>query len=218
MPHVSILIVDDHPIFLKGLAQLLESQSIYSVEGMAMNRGDALDLVRRIKPDLAIVDLNLGEENGLDMIKDMKAIQGDLKILVLSMHEERYFAERALRLGARGYIMKEEAISNVFEAIKTILSGKIWLSANERDRLFEYMSTSDIPQSGEGRFASVNRLSNRQLEIFTMIGKGVGTADIAMRLNLSPKTVDTHKEHIKIKLHCNTSQELRQLAIEWSNN
>jgi two-component system, NarL family, response regulator NreC len=218
MPHASILLVDDHPIFVKGLAQLLESQQGYTIQGTALNRAAALCLIREKCPDLAIVDLNLGDEDGLDLIQDMKKIHPDLKILVLSMHEERYYAERSLRLGACGYIMKEAAIDNVFEAVKTVLGGKIWLSKNETDRLFEYMSIGDNRQNKNDRFASVHCLSTRQIQIFTMLGKGSGTADIAARLNLSPKTIDTHKEHIKLKLHCNTSQELRQLAIEWVNN
>ncbi|MCD1655039.1 response regulator transcription factor [Treponema zuelzerae] len=214
MPRSSIIIVDDHPIFSKGLAQLLGSENLYDVSGTATDCAGALALVRDANPDLAIVDLNLGDEDGINLIKDIKLVKKDIKILVLSMHDERYYAERALRQGARGYIMKDENVSNVLEAIRTILAGKIWLSAAGRERLFEYMSNCDSSQNVENRFASVNSLSNRQLQIFRMIGKGLGTADIAARLSLSPKTVDTHKEHIKLKLHCNTSQELRQLAIE----
>lgn len=218
MPRVPILLVDDHPIFSKGFAQMLNSQPTYEVVGTAVNCQEAMGAVREKNPELVIVDLNLGDEDGLDLIRDIKQIKKNIKILVLSMHDERYYAERALRLGARGYIMKEEAIDNVFDAVKTILAGKIWLSSTERERLFEYMSSSDVPKAGDERFASIHCLSNRQLQIFTMIGKGMGPADIASHLNLSPKTVDTHKEHIKLKLHCNTSQELRQLAIEWGSN
>ncbi|HKL87161.1 MAG TPA: response regulator transcription factor [Treponemataceae bacterium] len=218
MIRASILVVDDHPIFAKGLSDLLESQAGYTILGTAKNCTEALEILQAKRPDLAIVDLTLGDEDGLTLIKEMKEIYADLKILVLSMHEERYYAERALRKGARGYIMKEEAISNIFEAIKTILAGKIWLSVSERERLFESMSTGDFLQKKEAGFATVNSLSTRQLQIFKMIGKGGGTAFIAEKLNLSPKTVDTHKEQIKLKLHCATAQELRQFAIEWVNN
>jgi len=183
MPNSTLFLVDDHPIFTKGLAQLLESQPSYEILGTAL-----------------------------------KHIHKDIKILVLSMHDERYYAERALKNGARGYIMKEEAVSNVLEAVKTVLSGKIWLSESERDRLFEYLSVGETLQKNNDKFATINVLSNRQLQIFKMTGKGFGTSEIAAKLNLSPKTVDTHKEHIKLKLHCNTSQELRQLAIEWVND
>ena len=217
MPNSTLILVDDHPIFTKGLAQLLEAQPCYEILGTAATREEALDLVGKKCPDLAILDLNLGEQDGLELIKDLKHIHKDIKILVLSMHDERYYAERALKNGARGYVMKEEAIANVLEAIKTVLSGKIWLSESERDRLFEYLSSGETLQKNNDKFATINVLSNRQLQIFKMTGKGFGTSEIAAKLNLSPKTVDTHKEHIKLKLHCNTSQELRQLAIEWVN-
>lgn len=212
------MIVEDHPLFSKGLAQLVESQSLYVVVGEATNGAEALSILAEKKPSLAIVDLNLGDEDGLELIKNMKAMNGDLAVLVLSMHDERYYAERALRAGARGYIMKEEAGAKVIDAIKTVMAGKIWLSERERERLFDSM-TGGVPlREGKDWFASVSKLSDRQLQIFTFIGKGLGTVEIAAKLNLSTKTIDTHKEHIKLKLHCNSSQELRQLAIEWVNN
>lgn len=217
MPNSTLILVDDHPIFTKGLAQLLDSQPTYEILGTASTSQEAVDLVRARCPDLAIVDLNLGDQDGLELIKDLRHIHKDIKILVLSMHDERYYAERALKNGARGYVMKEDDITNVLEAVKTVLSGKIWISESERDRLFEYLSSGESLQKNNDKFTTINILSNRQLQIFKMTGKGLGTSEIASKLNLSPKTVDTHKEHIKLKLHCNTSQELRQLAIEWVN-
>jgi two-component system, NarL family, response regulator NreC len=218
MKAVSILVVDDHPIFAKGITQLLESQAGYSVVGIAQNCADAMRLLREKKPELAIVDLNLGDEDGLALIEEMRAFSGEVKILVLSMHEERYYAERVLKLGALGYVMKDEAINSSLDAIKTVLSGKVWLSETERERVFDFLRSGPGATADGDRFASVSSLSTRQLQIFTMIGKGTGTAEIAAKLSLSPKTVDTHKEHIKLKLHCGTSQSLRELAIQWVNN
>lgn len=218
MAVTQVMIVEDHPLFSKGLAQLINAQSLYKVVGEATNSADALKLLNEKKPQLAIVDLNLGDEDGLDLIKTLRSQDEHIVMLVLSMNDERYYAERALRAGARGYIMKEEAGAKVIEAIKTVMSGKIWLSDTERERLFDYMTSGDSMMKGQDWLASVNKLSDRQLQIFALIGKGLGTIEIASKLNLSTKTIDTHKEHIKLKLHCNSSQELRQLAIEWANH
>jgi DNA-binding NarL/FixJ family response regulator len=139
----------------------------------------------------------------------------DIVILVLSMYDERYYTERVLRAGARGYIMKHETGNKVIDAIKTVMSGKIYLSDSERERLFEYM-TSETVKGEKNWLSSVEKLSDRQFQIFTLIGKGLGTVEIAAQLNISPKTIDAHKEHIKLKLHCNSSHELRRFAIEWA--
>lgn len=216
MQETKVMIIEDHPIFSKGLAQLINVQKIYVVVGEAKNGAEAMSILEKEKPELAIVDLNLGDEDGLDVIKQMHTVNSKLVILVLSMHDERYYAERALKAGASGYIMKEEAGNQVIDAIKTVLSGKIWLSTKERAREEE----NNIDLSGKTLVSEkddITSLSDRQLQIFTLIGKGLGTVEIAAKLNLSTKTVDTHKEHIKFKLHCNTSQELRQFAIEWSS-
>ena len=172
-----------------------------------------MSLLDSKKPDLVIADLNLGQEDGLELIKDCLAFNPHLKVLVISMHDERFYAERALKAGAKGYIMKEEAETNVISAIKTVISGDIYLSENEKARLGDVLSNTQ-----KGPFDTINSLSDRQLQIFTLIGKGLGTVDIASKLNLSIKTIDTHKENIKAKLHCASSAELRQMAIEWTNN
>ncbi len=217
MPVTKVLIVEDHPLFSKGLSQLIDAQTTFKVVGEAENGARAMALLGELRPELAIVDLNLGDEDGLTLIADLKAAAPELVVLVLSMHDERYYAERALRAGARGYIQKEEAGNKVIDAIKTVMSGKIWLSDTERERLFDYMSGTSLIRENKDWFASVSKLSDRQLQIFTLIGKGLGTVAIAEKLNLSSKTIDAHKEHIKLKLHCGSSQELRQLAIEWTN-
>ena len=209
----SVIIIDDHPLFSRGLAQLIETQDSFKVSGMAKNRNEALDLLGKVTPDLAIVDLNLGQEDGLELIKDIVIIHPKTKILVLSMHDERFYAERALKAGAKGYIMKEEAETQVIDAIKTVVKGDIYLSEAEKKRI-----NNDISQeSSKESFDLISTLSDRQLQIFTLIGKGIGTVEIANKLNLSIKTIDTHKENIKAKLHCASSGELRQMAIEWTN-
>lgn len=206
MPQTSVLIVDDHPIFSKGLVSLLTSQPLFSIAGEAENSIDALEIIQTKRPDLAVVDLNLGDEDGLDFIKKVHALYPHVKILVLSMHDERYYASRAIKAGASGYIMKEEAGSSVLTAIRTVMSGKIYLSKKESVRRID---TAAEKKDG------ISQLSDRQLQIFTFIGQGLGTVEIAARLGLSAKTIDTHKEHMKLKLHCETSQELRQFAVEW---
>ncbi len=212
MPQTNVLIVEDHPIFSKGLAALLTSQPLFSIAGEAENSSDAMEIIRTKQPDLAVVDLNLGNEDGLDFIKNVHAIQPQLKILVLSMHDERYYASRAIKAGASGYIMKEEAGSSVLTAIRTVMQGKIYLSKKESVRSKENRINTAVEKKD-----SISALSDRQLQIFTFMGQGLGTVEIAARLGLSTKTVDTHKEHMKLKLHCETSQELRQLAIEWGH-
>lgn len=210
----SVIIVDDHPLFSRGLAQLIETQKDYKVIGMAKDRNEALSLLDKETPDLAIVDLNLGQEDGLELIKDILIIHPHTKILVLSMHDERFYAERALKAGAKGYIMKAEAETQVINAIKTVTNGEIYLSDEEKKRIKELSHGSS--ETGN-KFDTITTLSDRQLQIFTLIGKGLGTVEIASKLNLSIKTIDTHKENIKAKLHCASSAELRQMAIEWTN-
>lgn len=209
----SVIIIDDHPLFSRGLSQLIETQKDFKVIGLAKDRNEALSLLDTTNPDLAIVDLNLGQEDGLELIKDILVIHPNTKILVLSMHDERFYAERALKAGAKGYIMKAEAETQVITAIQTVCNGEIYLSENEKRRIKELAQGSD----SSDKFDIIVTLSDRQLQIFTLIGKGLGTVEIAGKLNLSIKTIDTHKENIKAKLHCASSAELRQMAIEWTN-
>jgi DNA-binding NarL/FixJ family response regulator len=220
MPLTKVLIVDDHPLFSKGLVSLIISQPMYIIVGEARDSAGALDLLRQKKPDLAIVDLNLGNEDGLELIKVMKDEAPRVQILVLSMHDERFYTERALQAGARGYIMKAEAGNNVIDAIKTVMAGKVYISDAERERLFGPPGDTG-KESGEPfplTDVQVGELSNRQLQIFSLIGKGLGSAEIAAKLNLSVKTVAAHKEYIKSKLHRLSSRDLSQLAIEWAKH
>ncbi len=216
----TVIIIDDHPLFSRGLSQLIETQKIYTVVGMAKNRQEAISLLNETKPSLAIVDLNLGQEDGLELIKDINICSPQTKVLVLSMHDERFYAERALKAGAKGYIMKAEAETQVTNAIQTVMQGGIYLSRSEQERLKELSkdAKSGLKNSPSEPYDTISTLSDRQLQIFTLIGKGLGTVEIANKLNLSIKTIDTHKENIKVKLHCASSAELRQMAIEWTTH
>jgi two-component system, NarL family, response regulator NreC len=207
----SVLVVEDHPIFLKGLVQLLSGETGFKIVAEAMNAREALEALEAKKPSLVLLDLTLGEDSGLDLIKEMKARSPGLRILVLSMHDERFYAERALAAGAHGYCMKEEAAAHIMAALRTVASGKIWMSPSFKERTEPY-------RDEEGWVASVHKLSDREFQVFGLIGKGLGTVEIAAKLKLSAKTIDTHKENIKIKLHCNTSLDLRQYAIEWQSS
>jgi DNA-binding NarL/FixJ family response regulator len=205
------LLVEDHPIFRKGLAQLIMTKEGYEVVAEAGNRAEALEAFERCSPDLVVMDISLGPESGLELLKDLRARRPDILILVLSMHEEELYAERVLRAGARAYVQKDEAAQRVLEAVACVLSGKVWLSPTVKDRIVQSMF--------EGR-SSVERdllssLSDREFEIFGLMGRGLGTRQIAERLGLSVKTVDSHKEHLKRKLQCSGAADLRMRAIEW---
>ena len=217
MPVTKVLIVDDHPLFSMGLASLIATYPMYAVVGSAKNTAEALRMAVQENPSLVILDLNLGDENGMDLIPLLKDLISNVAILVLSMNDERYYSERIIGLGAHGYIMKDEAGDKIFEAIKTVMSGKIYLGEAERERLALAIGSDGI-KDNKDRLASIQKLSNRQIQIFSLIGNGFGTIEISNKLDRSTKTVDTHKEHIKLKLNCASSQELRQLAIEWASH
>lgn len=209
-----IVIIDDHEIFIQGLSFLIGRENDFEVVGTALNFFDAEKLVKKLQPDLAIIDLNLGDKDGLELIQLFTEKYPRTKILVLSMMEERYYAQRCLACGARGYIMKAMAANTVISAIKTVLAGKIWLSDTEQSRYINSL----FYQSGQNLAGKdlIKTLTNRQLQIFRMLGSGQGTIEIANALSLSSKTVEAHKEQLKKKLNCKSAQELLQLAISWS--
>jgi len=209
-PQSRVLVVEDHPIFLKGLTHLLGVVPGVQVVGEASTRLQALEALEAHRPDLVLVDLTLGDDNGLELIKDMKFRFPDLKVLVLSMHDERYYADRAVAAGALGYCMKEEAVEHLVDAVKTVAAGGAWLGSSLRlaDKAKELKARG-------GAASAVTNLSDREFEVFTWIGHGLRVAEIAARLNLSAKTVDTHKERVKVKLGLASSQELRLFAIQW---
>lgn len=209
-----IVIIDDHIIFIQGLSLLIESDKDFSVTGSATNSHDGLELIKQQKPDLVIVDLNLGDEDGLELIKSISVKFPKTKVLVLSMMQERYYSERCLAAGAKGYVMKDAAADTVIRALKTVLEGKIWLSEDEQKRYIDFHFKE--PQQKQDSKSLMDSLSDRQLQIMRLIGQGNGTLEIAQMLSISTKTVDAHKEQLKKKLNCSTSQELLRLAISWN--
>ncbi|RCX26062.1 response regulator transcription factor [Thioalbus denitrificans] len=203
-----ILLIDDHPLVRAGLRALIDHEHDLAVCGEAAGSGEALKLADDLAPDVAIVDLSLTEGSGLELIKRLHARHPATLLLVCSMHDESLFAERALKAGARGYINKQEATNNVVDAVHRVLEGGIYLSATMTQRM---------RQAGNaGRQASVGDLTDRELEVFGLIGEGLATSRIAEQLHLSIKTVESHREKIKKKLNLATGSELARYAVQWT--
>ena len=213
MPRVvKFLVVDDHPVFRQGLVALIRSDERYQVCAEAGSAAEALTTLQDAVPDIALVDISLTGQSGLDLVHRLKAAQPRVLILIISMHDEAVYAARALKAGARGYVMKQEAASVMLEAITTVLSGKIYVSAAMRDRLLETMFSDAVDKEAP---PTVERLSDRELEVLEMIGQGYGAAEIARTLNLSVKTVNAYREHIKDKLRIDGAGDLRRFAVKW---
>lgn len=210
-PPVRIVIVDDHPMLRERIAQLINKEEGMSVCGEADNIQDALVCIREQLPDVAVVDISLKGSSGLELIKNLKAEGIQTPVLVLSMHDESLYADRALRSGAKGYITKNEDSEVVMEAIRCVLSGKVYLSADHTARILQRL-TEKGPESGA---PSVDLLADRELEVFQMIGQGHTTREIAETLHLGIKTVDTYRERIKQKLDLRNAAELYHRATEW---
>jgi DNA-binding NarL/FixJ family response regulator len=206
-----VLIVDDHPMLRTGLAQLIDHEGDLKVCAEADNAGQAINAVAKQKFDLALVDISLPDKNGLELIKDLRTLKPDLPILVVSMHDELIYAERALRAGARGYIMKQEGGEKFLQAIRQVLAGKVFVSEKMSARILENFSGGAAELSG----SPVRRLSDREFEVFQLIGQGIGTREIAGRLHLSVKTVEVHRANIKEKLNLTTATELVHYAVRW---
>lgn len=206
-----VLIVDDHPMLRRGLAELIGHEPDLACCGEADDVASALAAVKDVGPDLVIIDIALHDSSGLELVKELKARDENLKMLVCSMHDEELYAERALRAGAMGYINKEKAIDDVVDAIRCVLDGNVYLSDRMSSRILRRV------RDGEPELASspVDRLTDRELEVFELIGDGLGTADIAERLCLSPKTVDAHRQKIKRKLDLDSTSELMRYAVRW---
>lgn len=207
-----ILIVDDHPIFRQGIAQLLSREPDLEVCAEAGTANNALATIERNPPDLAIVDINLKGANGLELIKSIKAQSPKLPVLVVSMHEESLYAERALRAGAMGYVMKEVAADQVMTAIRKVLRGELYVSPTVSSQMIRRLVEG--PESGG---SPVDSLSDRELEVLQLIGQGNGTRQIAELLHLSVKTIETHRAHIKEKLNLKTATEIVCFASDWVN-
>ncbi|MDP6358638.1 MAG: response regulator transcription factor [Planctomycetota bacterium] len=208
-----IFVLDDHPILRQGMALLVNQQDDLVICGEAEDALTALNSIESSQPDLMIVDISLKGTNGIDFIKRCLDKHPDLPILVLSMHDESLYAERALRAGARGYIMKKEATENLLEAIRVILNSGVYLSKCVSDRMEE-----DWLKPGQRPKGPLERLSDRELEILEQIGRGRKTRIIAEEFGLSVKTVEAHREHIKAKLKIDSANELLRYATQWTES
>jgi DNA-binding NarL/FixJ family response regulator len=206
-----ILIVDDHPMMRTGLAQLINNEPGLKVSAEADTAGQAIDLVAKQKFDLALLDISLPDKSGLELIKDLRALQPELPILVVSMHDEMIYAERVLRAGGRGYIMKQAGGEKFLGAIRQVLTGQIFVSDKMSARILEIFSGRQSKTSS----SPVQKLSDREFEVFQLIGQGIGTRDLAAQLHLSVKTVEVHRANIKKKLNLKSAPDLVRQAVRW---
>src|SRR6266480_6797018 len=205
-----IVIVDDHPLFRKGLEQLINSSGdAFHICGEAGDAAQGMSVIRQLDPDLVIVDLSLPGANGIELIKNIRAESRKLPVLILSMHDESLYALRALRAGAQGYVMKQEALENVINAIREVLAGRPYLSHDMSAKLITNFA------SGSDRGNPTDKLSDRELEILELIGKGRDVGEIAHALHISVKTVETHRAHIKEKLNLKNARQVTRFAVQW---
>jgi DNA-binding NarL/FixJ family response regulator len=209
-----VLLIDDHPIVRQGLALLIDREADLSVCGEAEGSHSAYDAIATLRPDIVLLDISLSGPDGLDVLKEIRMRTGSLPVLILSMHDESIYAERAMRAGANGYIMKQEATEKVLVAIRRILQGGVYLS----DRLTNTMLQQFVHGTAMPRTSPLVNLTDRELEVFRLIGEGHGTRQIADELYLSVKTIESYQAHIKEKLSLRNARELVQHAIEWTVN
>jgi DNA-binding NarL/FixJ family response regulator len=205
-----ILIVDDHPLVREGLATRISSQDDFEVCGEAADLETALALARTTKPDLVVVDISLKSGDGIDLIKRIRTTDNHAKMLVATMYDESLYAERAVRAGATGYINKQEMPEKILEAIREVLSGRLYLSPQMTRHIVRLASGTMVDNA-----SPVDRLSDREMEVFRMIGQGRTTRRIAAELGLSVRTIETHRENIKGKLDARNSVELSRVAVQW---
>lgn len=210
-----LFIVDDHPIVRQGLAQLIDNEPDLAVVGQGEDAYQSLREIGRLKPDMVLVDVSLKDSDGIELLKELRARDEDLPVLVLSMHDESLYAERALRAGARGYIMKQEAPQKLLAAIRRVLTGQVYLSDAMGASLLQRMvgGRKTAKQGGATGELPMDRLTDRELEVFRLIGGGKSVKEIADKLFISAKTVEAHREHIKEKLGLRSSAELLRFAI-----
>jgi DNA-binding NarL/FixJ family response regulator len=206
-----IVIVDDHPLVRSGFVQLISDEPDLEVCGEAADEASALQVVDDARPDLVIVDLSLAGGSGMTLIERIKAHHAEVGMLVVSMHDESLFAERVLAAGALGYLNKQEAPSNIIRAIRRVLGGKVYVSDKLNERLLDSLA-GVVRTSGQ---SPMERLTNRELEVFELIGRGMTTRKIADHLGLSTKTIEAHRENIKKKLGLLSGQELTRRAMHW---
>jgi DNA-binding NarL/FixJ family response regulator len=206
-----IFLVDDHPVTREGVRVLIDQEPDLVVCGQADSAPAALQLIQRLKPDLAVVDITLKTTSGIELMKNVKALLPDLPVLIMSMHDESLYAERALRAGAKGYVMKHEASDRILVAIRSVLAGDLYLSDKMKEKMLHRLVRS---RKNEVVF-TIDTLSDREMEVFQLIGNGFGTRQIADKLNLSVKTIDSYREHLKLKLRLDKGSDLVRHAIQW---
>lgn len=209
-----ILIVDDHPIFRMGMKELINQEKDFTVCAVASDISEARKAFDEQAPDMAIIDVALAEENGLDLVKEINTARKDFPMLVLSMHDESVWAERAIRAGARGYVMKKEASESVISALRNMRDGKIHVSSNMISLLLNKLQADPGKQNG----ATEENLTDRELEVFRLIGAGLSTREIAEQMTLGIKTIGTYRDRIKQKLALKNAAELTRRAVLWTNN
>jgi len=208
-----IVLIDDHPIMRHGLAQLIRGEDGLDVIGEAGSAREGLEVVGRLKPDLAVIDLTLPDKNGLELVKDIRALHPATQCIVLSMHDETLYGERALRAGARGYVMKEAAADHLVTAIHKVISGGLYVSESLNVRMLE-----QVTGAARSKATGMDALTDRELEILALIGKGVATKIIASQLSISARTVEAHRAHIKEKLGMTDGAALVRYAVQWVEN
>lgn len=209
-----IVIVDDHPIVRKGLVELVNEEPDLQVVGEASSVSEAYEVLGELKPHLALIDLSLGDGHGLELIKQVRANDWGIKMLVCSMLDEALYADRVLRAGASGYLRKDQATDHIVNAIRRVMEGKVYLSDSATSRVLTQVVGGEVDATVE----PVESLSDRELEVFEMIGDGLGSREIAGKLHLSVKTVETYREKIKAKLNLKNGNELTRHAIHYRIN
>lgn len=209
-----IVLVDDHPVLRLGLTDLINSEGTMEVVGEAANLADACQVVAKARPDIVVADISLEGNSGIELMKELAYRYDDLPVLIYSMHDEHIYAERVLRAGARGYVMKHRPPEALLTAIRQVLDGKICLSKEVSDRLLGKFVGAKPQERGE--ISPIERLSDRELEVLQLLGRGLTTSQIAESLCLSTKTIETYREHLKQKLSLQSGPELVRYAVEWS--
>jgi len=208
---VRVLIVDDHPFMRRGLAQTINDMEDMTVCGEASDKAEGLQKVEELTPDLVTIDISLGDGSGIELIKEIKSRWPNTKMLVSSMHDESLFAERAIRAGALGFVNKGESSEIFMDALRKVKDGNTYLSS----RMTDYILNQFVNSPEEPRKSRIDSLSDREIEVFELIGRGMITKQIAAKLELSPKTVETYREHIKMKLNLANGTELTRHAVQW---
>lgn len=208
---IRVLIVDDHPLMRQGVGQLINQEKDMLVCGEAEDANKALAAIAATKCDIAVIDISLKGSSGIELLKNIKVRYPKLPVLILSMHDESVYAQRALRAGAAGYIMKQEATEKVLVAIRKVLNGEVYVSERLGSKMLNQLVGGKSTMTG----SPIDELSDRELEVFGLIGQGHGTRPIAEKLHLSVKTIESHRAHIKEKLNLKNATELVHHAIQW---